>query len=332
MRADATGKLKSRDFEVTGTLSANVPKAFPALLGNRYRGAMTMPWTLSVIGGRELDLEGSLKLDSFAIGGRDWGVSGISGAIPVSEKLALDQGRLRFTRLITRNPFERVDFERVRPLLDDAVPFKVDSIHWQEKSYGPLIAFLSLEQNMLLAQQANLTLGRGRVYGEFFLDAYPAHLQVGVLSRITSLDLGEVLPQEYLKRVPSGDRAVSARTGVVVDLNRRTLSGRVDVTRIGAPQLVMLINLLDPAFRDEKLNRIRSLLSLGAPKSVEVSIDKGYADLKAEIPGVPENLSTIRGAAVEPWISSVTAALAKKSKETLIESGEKPTQRKGPQS
>lgn len=311
LEAEAIGKIKSRDLELSGLLNLDVPKNFPPIAGQKLQGKMELPWTLSVIGGREVGLEGTLKLREFSAMGPEGGLSGVTGSVPLSERLLIEGGHVKFARLITRNPFERVDFERVRPLLEGAEPLRIEAIHWEEKIHGPLIGFLSVEQNMLLAQQANLSLGSGRVYGEIFLDAYPANLQFGLLSRVTGLDLGEVLPRRFLDRVPSGNRKVSGRTGLVVDLNRRTLSGRIDVTEIGAPQLVMMVNVLDPSFQNEKMNQLRSRLGVVSPTFVAISIEKGYADMTVGL-SLLGNWSA-RGVATSPWISAFTAALAKKS-------------------
>lgn len=318
LTADATGKLKTRDFETRGTLSIHVPDDFPKMGGQRLRGQIDVPWTLSVVGGRELDLDGAVNIKNLAASSAQGGVSDVSGAIPLSERLVWDGKRVHFAHLITQNPFERVDFERVRPLLEGADQVRVGEIRWEEKTYGPMVGYFSVHQNMIQAQKVDVSLGSGKIYGEMFLDAYPANLQCGMLSRITGLNLAEIIPQKYLVKIPSGDKAISARTGIVMDLNKRTVDGRIDITEIGAAPLMMMINVMDPQYQDDKMNRMRSALSLGSPSFVGISMQKGYMDMDARIVsavGVPVPTPGIHSFPLSSWIDAFTADIVKKTQE-----------------
>jgi hypothetical protein len=128
---------------------------------------------------------------------------------------------------------------------------------------------------MLAAHQFDLDLASGRLSGELFLDVHPGTFEFGMLSRLTALDLAEALPERFLARMPAGEKRLSGRSGFVVDLNRSSIDGRVNLTEVGGPQLTALVNLLDPAYEDEKMNKVRTLLTYGYPTAVGLAFADG---------------------------------------------------------
>jgi hypothetical protein len=239
-------------------------------------------------------------------------IQGIRGKIPLSEDFEWNGKTLRFAQLIHQNPFERVDFERVQPLIhsSEAVEFKEMSV--DEKKYGPFQGFFAMKQNMVFAHKFDLKMGQGQTYGEFYLDYYPKSLQFGLLSRLTRLDLGEILPKRYLISTPQGDQRLSGRSGFVMNLNTGSIDGRVDITEIGASQLITLINAMDPHFENEKANRARLALNVAAPSFVQMDFQNGYMDLDIRIRGI--NLP-VRGLSISPWTTGATADLVKSLQE-----------------
>ncbi len=314
MTADATGNTLSKDFQAHAQLNLQIPGDFPEVAGQTIRGQIQVPVSLSIVRGDDVNLSGSVNMRNFSWSKGDLSATGISGRVPFSEKLRREGKVIKFSQLITQNPFERVDFERVRPLIQGADQMTIEKIKWQEKTYGPFVGFFDVHQNMLFAHQFDMDLGAGRVYGEMFFDAYPANLQFGLLSRLTSLNLSEILPKQYLKRMPSGDKNISGRSGFVLDLNKTTMDGRIDITEIGGPQLTALINILDPKYEDEKLNKLRSLLGVGYPTSVALAFAEGYMDMDVGITalGISQRQS-LRGIPISTLITQSTSDLVKET-------------------
>lgn len=312
--ANAAGNLKSKDLQAHASVDFEAPPDFPALAGQKITGSVQVPMSLSVARGEDINLDGRVDLNNIKLEKGTLVINGLDGHIPFGEKLRWDGKHIRFAELITQNPFERVDFERVRPLLRGTEQLRIANIGWAERSYGPFIGFFSLRQNMIFAHQFDLDLGRGRVYGEAFFNTYPSNLQVGVLSRMTGIDLAEILPKKFLGRAPTGDKNVSGRSGFVINLNRGTLDGRVDVTEIGGPQLITLVNVLDPNYEDEKLNKVRSLLQVGYPTSVELVFNQGYLDMGIGLSllGVRQ-YESLRGIPVSSLISQATSEVVKQT-------------------
>ncbi|MGK5083391.1 hypothetical protein WDW37_08790 [Bdellovibrionota bacterium FG-1] len=318
--AHATGRVQLKDLQTQGSFVFQVPKDFPEIEGKKIRGRIEFPWTLSVLQGREINFEGDLNLRDLGFATVNQRISGISGSVPVQEKLLWDGKGIKFAYLITQNPFERVDYERLRPLIEGVSQVRAEEIGFEEKTYGPLTGYFSIRQNMIFAHRFDLSLGTsGRAYGEMYFDVLPANLQLGFLSRLTSLNLQEILPQKYLVRAPKGVKNVSLRSGLVFNLNQQSVDGRLDITEIGGAQLITLINVLDPKYENEKMNTLRSALGVGYPTFVALAFQKGYMDMSVELAvlGISKGVE-VRGIPLSGFVSSATADFVKKTEEVPL--------------
>ena len=127
---------------------------------------------------------------------------------------------------------------------------------------------------------------------------------------MTGLNLSEILPKQYLSRIPGDNGAMSGRSGFVISLNKNVIDGRLDITQIGGTQLIALINVLDPNYEDEKMNRARSLLAVGYPTAVTLAFAEGYMDMGLDLNllGVSQS-QDLRGIPVSALMSSMTEGL-----------------------
>jgi hypothetical protein len=284
LTGEASARLASSEFLARGKLSAQIPDTFPKLNGQTFRGKLEIPWTVAIRPGPEITVDCDIKVHNLAWTKGDYNVAGISGHVPISERLHWDGHHLHFSELINRNAFERVDFDRLRPLIHDSGFLRIEHLGVLEKNYGPMSGMFSVRQNMILAHQFDLKMGRtGLLDGEMYGDINPNNLSVGILSRLTRLDLSDILPKKYLIKMPVGDQLLSGRTGVVINLNRSSVDGRIDITQIGGSQLVTLLNALDPKFENEKMNKTRTALNFGAPTFVQMSFEQGFMDIGMEL-------------------------------------------------
>ena len=317
--AAGSARIERRDVQLRGRLAADLPRDFPPFEGNRVSGKVDVPWTLTVMRGREINLTGEIVLEGLGWAQGPRLVRGISGTIPISEECIVDTKGFRLAYVIAQNPFERVDFERIRPLVKRAEMVRVHEIGFEEKRYGPLVGFFSLKQNLLVAHQVDLDLrGAGLVYGETYLDLQPQSRRLGFLTRLTRLDLPKLLPKRYLPALPDEEAKVSGRAGLVFNLTPGTVEGRLDITEVGAPQILLLINAMDPGFENERLNLARKALGFGAPRFVQVAFQKGYADLALDVSllGTSQHFD-VRGLSLSTWVSGASQQVAERVQEVV---------------
>lgn len=280
--AQGEGFLASQDAQIhtQTTLALKEPLS---INGQVLSGLVTMPMDVTIFQGREISAEGQIDFRNMGWRKAGLSISGLTGKVPIRERLTWKDKHVKFRNLVAQSPFERVDFSGVQPFLLSADQLKIERIGWEERSYGPLIGYVSLEQNMLALEQFDFDLNAGRIYGEMFLDFSPSNLRFGLLSRVTGMNLTEVLPHRFLARLGQGTEHVSGRSGFVLNLNRGLLEGRVDVTEIGGSQLRAFINVMDPDYSDKKMNQMRTLLKLGYPTAVAMAFKDGYMDMDVDL-------------------------------------------------
>ncbi len=327
MAAEANGDPRKKNFQTEGTLrihfgNIDFGKYAPAEAGQSLNGSIHVPWSLSIYQGRDISINGTLNLANI-----NWSkastkkspfalqASGISGKVSFSEQLQWKNHRLSYTHLIHQNPFERVDFERLQPMITDSDQVKVKEFTFEGKNIGPFQGYFSIRQNLIFAHQFDLKLGSGRTYGEIYLDTHSKNLQFGMLSRLSQIRLSEILPKRYLVQSAAIDEQMSGRSGLVVNLNTGNVDGRIDFTELGRHQLATLINTVDPTYENEKMNQARFALSIASPSWIQMSFQKGYMDLGFRIGGSVGQDFYLRGIPITAWISEASANIVKLTQE-----------------
>lgn len=310
---EASGSLKKKEFQSQGALEINIPETFPEIFEQKISGTLRLPWLLSMKQGRQIHVQGNVESKNFQWHKGPMSVQGMSGRITFSEKLTWDGKNIRFFELITRNPFERVDYGQIHPLLEDANQFRIAKIGFEGMTYGPLNGIFSVNQNMLFANEFNMKLGSGQAYGEMYMDFSPANLSFGLLARMTHLNLEELLPKKYLIKTPEGSKSLSGRSNLVMNINRGSVDGRVDVTEIGKSQLITMVNVLDPEYKNEQMNKARTLLGIAYPAFVGLSFQEGYLDMSIDLEGLISQKLTLRGIPLSTWITAATSGILKQT-------------------
>ena len=317
IRMDITGNERTGKAEIVGNASVRVPKKFPEIAGNRLAGSMEMPWTIQVREGKEILVQGQLLFRDMAWSNGRYGFSGLSGKMSLTEALQRQGDKIIFARIENPNAFERVDFERIQPYLQEADRVQILDINYEDRRLGPFFGYFSVYQNLLAVNQFNLKLGKeGRAYGELFVDANPAQLRMGFLSRLTALDLSELLPSRLLKQAAEGNKTISGRGGLVINLTKSTVEGRMDINEIGGAQLITMMRALDPKGKDEKISRACSALGLAYPTFVGMTFNSGLMDMKIDM-SLPAPSMTLRGIPIAGSVASSFAPL----KEMLARAG-----------
>ena len=294
--ASLDGKNAQLETTVTAELRPNMLKQ-PVVSG---QGSVELPLRVSMLDGRQLSLDGEMRFQDFGITTDQFRLHRLNGNLAVAEELLWDSEQLRFRYLIDADPFQRVDYSRIQPFLSSRQSLTFDQVVVGDKPIGPGLANISLQQNLLRLKQFDLALFGGHLTGQLYLDTRPGAWKVGLLSRVSQLDLRQLLPDNATQRA-GGYAPVSARTAVEFDLNQRLLQGRIDITEISREQLLQLLDIVDPEHRDEQLARVRAALRIAFPRWVSVDMRQGLMDLDVAISALPRPLQA-RGLPLTPLI------------------------------
>jgi len=285
--------------------------------GASSRGQLRLPWQLNRIGGQQISLSTEAHFSDWHLDLPPLRIEGLSGHITLDQDLELTpDNTLRFSYLLTPETFQRVDFNRVAPFLGGRDAFTMQQMTIGPHHLGPLRATVPIAQNLLRIQDFRLALLGGDMAGQFYLDITPGAWRLGLLSRIRQLDVRPLLP-EHLQR--SEATPVNARTAVELDLNRRLLEGRIDITEINRAQLLQLLDLLDPDQRDAQLGRARSALRLAHPRWLTAEMQYGLLDLSLGLSIFDEPIH-VRGLPLSPIIARFAAELVALPERVPLES------------
>ncbi len=307
-----------KELQIEGQAGVDLQKQMTLMGEHKLRGHLTIPVAAYVRANEWINVSGQLKFSNFDYAGPKFQLQSISGFLPFQEQLQLKNRKFVFTELLQLNTFTRVTFDRVEPLLMNASPLVIKKIVVEDKTYGPLVIHGLLRQNLLLGQKLDLSLGQGQLGGEFYFDFYPRTLSFGLLTRLTNVRPDEVLPKSFRGRGPVSNEPISARTAIVYEINSRSLEGKIDVTQIGQSQLLTLINVMDPEYRDDRLNQLRTVLGFAYPTSVAAQFSQGYMDFDVAL-NIGKPIPKIRGVAVSPFLTDISRKIRNQVKEVTVE-------------
>lgn len=280
-----SGLLDLQQFEQPnvqlGGLTQFTPKTTSHLLqafGVQADGKLDFPWQLVVSQGKQLAFSGEPSFTNFNLSTADIALTDLNAQLNLSEELTLSaDNKLSFRYLLSPEAFERVDFSQIEPFLSPTgnLSFSQFSLLEEGLTLGPLQAKLAVEQNLIEMPYFSLEALDGNLVGQFYFDLKPKNWRLGLLSRITQLDLRQLLADKT-----GGQHApVSARTAVEFDFNQRLLTGRIDITDINRPQLLQLLEMVDPEYIDTQINQVRSALRLAHPEWISVAMQNGLMNI-----------------------------------------------------
>ena len=280
--ASMDGKNAQLESLFSFTPRENMLKS-PLLSGT---GELSLPLSFSMLNGEQVSLNGAINFKEFTFKTDDFSLLNTNGNIVYEEELRLNNDNLSYAYLMQANPFQRVDFGRIQPFLD--VPaISIQKIQAGEIEAGPLLANISLTQNLMRLQQFDVKLFDGNVVGQFYLDTTPGSWKVGVLSRMTGVDLRKMFPANtYVQATEYSP--INMRVAFEFDVHEKLVEGRIDISKIKRDQLLQLLEFVDPDHLDAQLSSLRSALGLAHPDSVKIEMLQGLMNLEVSLSALPK--------------------------------------------
>ena len=209
---------------------------------------------------------------------------------------------LKFTPQFIQEAFQRIDFKKVEPYIEDKKAIKFKKIFYKRWEVGPGSGNLSINQNLINLSSYSLALFDGDMNGSLYLNFHPKSPRLGFNCRLTQLDT-ELLP--FAKQQNSHQK-ISRRSGFEIDIAKVVATGKIDITQIGSMQVMNLVNIIDPNHEDDKINQLRSMLSITAPTSINIELERGLMDLSASFTNIPLPIK-IKGLEITPHIQAALA-------------------------
>ncbi|MBC7530764.1 MAG: hypothetical protein H7318_04235, partial [Oligoflexus sp.] len=298
-KGDVTLSTGRGGFE--GSLKSQLPPG-RNIAGLKGTGGFEVPFTITLYDKKVLAFQSEPRFDKLSFTYGDIQVDGMDGKLSLAEELSIDEkGRIGFLYLNTQNPFTRVDFENIDPYLGQRIGLKINKVRFKHIVAGPLLSNFELRQNLILLNDMKANLLNGSALGRVFVDLHPERLQLGFLGRFSNLQL-ELL-KEPARRGKVEDE-LSGRAATNFDIRKRLATGRIDVTSIGRNQLLSMIDVLDPDYKDTQMMTARRALQVAYPSLVSISMEQGLMDLLIGLGGAVSTDLSIRSIPLTAFINA----------------------------
>ncbi|HYX32373.1 MAG TPA: hypothetical protein VE954_04615 [Oligoflexus sp.] len=282
-------------------------------------GRMQIPIKLVLFDKTRLSVDADPRFQNFSVQYGDIAVKNVNGGIYIHEELQIQDGRVGFLYLNTMNPFARVDYDSLEPYVSERPALSLEQLRYKHIVAGPFNQNFEVRQNLILLNELKIDLLQGSALGRYYLDLHPDRLQLGFLGRFSGIQ-PELMKEPSKRSSPKDWAALSGRMAVNFDIRKRLATGRLDLTEIGQRQLMSLLDVLDPEYKDEQMVMARRALRVSYPQGVAISMEQGLMDLGINLGGVISKDIFIRSIPLTGLINA-KAGEALQQIEKLLQSG-----------
>ncbi len=296
------------------------PESLAGYQGITSSGSIELPLTVLVDDMKKISVNGNVKFNQFSFKNAQIDMQNARGQVPFSEELVRTGPKsISFVYLLQRNPFERANFAKQHPLIFSNPELTIKSISLANNKVGPLHFTGNITQNMLIASRFYLALLGGQSAGSYYVNLLPDDFEIGFLTRFTQINPSLLQPLKSSPKSPAVEvspELINGRAFFVYDPLKYLVKGRFDLTKIGSPQIISLINALDPKYEDPNLVNARSSLALAQPRSLNLTMDQGYMNMLFEFTalGVTPRID-IRKIPLTSFVQAATSEFVPKLKE-----------------
>jgi translocation and assembly module TamB len=264
------------------------------------RGKLAVPLTVDSADHRLFRVRGRLELDDVhaRLPAERLVVEGATGVVPLEEAITFDPAvGLTLVPSSERHVFARARYQDVQPFLAGDSLLTVRRLQLGDISLGPVVASLEVQRNRFSLNKLKAEYGPARLSGQLFVDYLPGGETVTFRGAITGL------PRE------GASTPLDANAAVVFSLSRLEFDGRVQVVRTSREHLLDLLDVLDPHREVSSLNRLRSAMRFGYPRTVQLSFGAGLLSMDVDLGGLAGlfDLGTVRGVSLGPFFTRYLA-------------------------
>jgi hypothetical protein len=221
-----------------------------------------------------------------------------NGEVPITVTLEAGKHGVLFERSERSNPYSMLRFADQHPLLSRSGFLSIARLKTPFVSIAPLVGNLAIEQNVVSLRQFEMGVRGGNITGQCGLDweGPSSTLELHVRANGVKSSHGEPFDGNIAIAISAADR---------------TIDGRAEILRIGERHLLDLLDLQDPLHVDPAINRVRTALGFGYPKSLRLVFDHGFASAHLELGGLAQfiSISELRGIPMGPIVDRMLAPM-----------------------
>lgn len=291
----------------SGALHLNLRPGDIKMAGLSPQGRMHMPFKLLLRPRQKFFFDSELQFQGFTLQSKDMKAENLEGVLPIKQSWAYEEGHWQLSPRLTPNAFGRADFESFQPLEGNPNTLRLTRLEFQKKTYGPISFDMKFEQNLLQSGAWSAQVGQGQLEGALQADVSLDNPRLGLLMRAFEVKLDELLPETMLRTQHRSEKGLTYRLGMDWDLGKATAVGRLDWSDIDSPQVMQILDYLDPQFENATFNQARMILAQAYPTRLQVEMRGPVADVR-----ISTNLVTlpdVRNVAISPYLVKANESL-----------------------
>jgi hypothetical protein len=224
-------------------------------------------------------------------------VESANGDVPITVVLESGANGFALKRSTNRSPYSMLRFADQHPLLTHSGFLSIASLTTPFVSIAPLVGNLAIDQNLVSLRQFEMGVRGGTITGQCGLDwdGPKSTLELHVRASGVRSSHGEPFDGNIAVTISAADR---------------TIEGRAEILRIGERHLLDLLDMQDPLHVDPGMNRVRSALNFGYPKTLRLVFDHGFASAHLELGGLAQlvSIGELRGIPMGPIVDKMIAS------------------------
>jgi hypothetical protein len=173
---------KTKDLNIRGNIS--VLESKNDIENFNLTGNFNLPWNVKIKSGKFLHIDTSAHFNNFSVSFLDFGLKKLDGNTSLTQDYELifskNKFYLKFTPQIIQEAFQRIDFKKVEPYIEDRKAINFEKIYYKRWEIGPGSSNMSINQNLINLSSYSLALFGGDMNGSFYLNFHPQTPRLGL--------------------------------------------------------------------------------------------------------------------------------------------------------
>jgi len=256
----------------------------------------TLPGQVALSGGARLSVSvdtladgmiqtlGRMEFDNLNVIGPGFGLAGMKGSIPVTQRIAINALGAQGARdILYGQPRERVGWavyeDALRPMMGKNRAFAIQNVRFRDLEMSNVAGSLVLAEGHLNLGNLQFVFLRGDILANADLVLSPAsHRRLSLDAEMSGVDISKLGALSFAE-----SSEVSGNLHLVLDMREKAFSATVNLTQIGRSTLQALLIALDPGKTNPGVQSLRNYLDGYdvSPRRVSLQILHGLLGMDA---------------------------------------------------
>ena len=305
----ATTSPDFKNLESNGTLQILNSRSVVTFSEHKLKGEIILPFRLTFNNEKKIRFETILQFNHFNYSNPSVQLQNVHGRFEVMQGWDFitknSKSHWQLNPIFEWHPFAKTDLQTALESNSEGLKerLEIEEIHYSGKKVGPFSIRIGVSQNQINIPEFRLANKdeRGQIQGMFLFDFLPSRSKLGLMVAARSFDLSQVIPESAIGiKLVKGERTEFSFDSEL-DLKKGKLDSHFLWEKMTPPQILNIINFLDPLADKASFNTIRQTLSKAYPTRLEFDVKENIGAIKISTNII--NLPKIQNLEIRPFIS-----------------------------